>query len=372
MRILLLGEYSNVHWTLAEGLRHLGHEVCVASNGDFWKNYRRDVSLVRHEGISGAFAYLAKVAWAMRKMKGYDTVQLINPMFLELKAERLHPVYNYIRRNNRRMFLGAFGMDYYWANTCRTTAAFRYSDFNIGGRLRTDEAALREAADWIGTPKEKLNRAIAADCDGIAAGLYEYYACYRPAFPGKTRFIPFPVDTDEIPVTASRPDKKVRFFIGIQRTRNQYKGTDVMLRALERVERKHPDRCEIVKAESVPYAEYRHLMDSSHVLLDQLYSYTPAMNGLLAMAKGLVLVGGGEAENYDILGEKELRPIVNVLPDEDDVFRKLEHLALHPEQVGRLSAESRLYVERHHHYLKVAQQYVDFWSGSPLPKQPSK
>ena len=40
MKILLLGEYSNVHWTLAEGLRSLGHEVCVVSNGDYWKNYK--------------------------------------------------------------------------------------------------------------------------------------------------------------------------------------------------------------------------------------------------------------------------------------------------------------------------------------------
>ena len=41
MRILLLGEYSNVHATLALGFRKLGHEVTVASNGDFWKNYDR-------------------------------------------------------------------------------------------------------------------------------------------------------------------------------------------------------------------------------------------------------------------------------------------------------------------------------------------
>ena len=46
MKILLLGEYSNVHATLAEGLRMLGHDVTVASNGDFWKNYPRDISLV--------------------------------------------------------------------------------------------------------------------------------------------------------------------------------------------------------------------------------------------------------------------------------------------------------------------------------------
>ena len=42
MKILLLGEYSNVHHTLAEGLRVLGHEVTVASDGDGWKGYDRD------------------------------------------------------------------------------------------------------------------------------------------------------------------------------------------------------------------------------------------------------------------------------------------------------------------------------------------
>ena len=39
MKILLLGEYSNVHNTLAKGLRELGHKVTVASDGDGWKDY---------------------------------------------------------------------------------------------------------------------------------------------------------------------------------------------------------------------------------------------------------------------------------------------------------------------------------------------
>ena len=50
MKILLLGEYSNVHATLADGLRKLGHQVTVLSNGDFWKNYPRDIDLVRKPG----------------------------------------------------------------------------------------------------------------------------------------------------------------------------------------------------------------------------------------------------------------------------------------------------------------------------------
>jgi len=114
-------------------------------------------------------------------------------------------------------------------------------------------------------------------------------------------------------------------------------------------------------AESVPFAEYQDMMNRSDVLLDQLYSYTPAMNALLAMAKGLVVVGGGEPENYEILGETELRPIVNVLPSEQDVYEKLSDLAQHPERIPELSRQSVEYVRRHHDYVKVARQYVDFW-----------
>lgn len=364
MKVLLLGEYSNVHWTLAEGLRALGHEVCVASNGDFWKDYPRDISLVRDiRSKFGTLAYLSKVAAALPRMRGYDVVQLINPMFLELKAERLGPIYKYLRRNNGKVFLGAFGMDYYWVNVCRTTDTFRYSDFNFGGKLRDDAIAMREVEDWIGTKKGNLNQAIASDCDGIIAGLYEYYACYRPYFSEKTIFIPFPINVDKIKFTAPPVGDKVKFFIGVQKERGVYKGTDIMLRALERVHRKYPERCEIVKAESVPYTQYCTMMDNSNVLLDQLYSYTPAMNGLLAMAKGLVLVGGGEEENYEVLGEKEMRPIVNVLPDEEDVYRKLEQLVLRPEMIEKMSRDSRRYIEKYHDYRKVAGRYVEFWNN---------
>ena len=55
MKILLLGEYSGVHSTLAEGLRGLGHRVTVASNGDFWKDYpKREVgfSVESSQGIA--------------------------------------------------------------------------------------------------------------------------------------------------------------------------------------------------------------------------------------------------------------------------------------------------------------------------------
>ena len=99
------------------------------------------------------------------------------------------------------------------------------------------------------------------------------------------------------------------------------------------------------------------MMDGSDAILDQLYSYTPSMNPLLAMSKGIVCIGGGEPENYEILNEKELRPIINVEPNYESVYQELESLALHPEHLPQLKQQSIEYISRYHDYLKVAAQY---------------
>lgn len=364
MRILLVGEYSNVHWTLAEGLRTLGHEVCVASNGDFWKNYPRDISLIRKTGsFASGLSYLLKAAVTLPRFRDYDIVQLINPCFLELKAGKLFPVFDYLRRHNRKIFLGGYGMDRYWVKFCTETDLFRYSDFKLGKEVRDNPQNRLEIRDWIDGRKGELNTWIAERCDGIVTGLYEYQAAYGHYFPDKAHFIPLPVDLSKITSRTGHPGDKVRFFIGISRGRSAYKGTDILLRALEQVRQDYPGRCEIIKAEGVPYATYQRMMDSSDVLLDQLYSYTPAMNGLLAMAKGLVLVGGGEPENYEILGETELKPIVNVLPDENNVYRKLEKLVTESARIPELSAQSIAYIRKHHDHVRVARQYLEYWNS---------
>ena len=365
MRILLFGEYSNVHWTLAEGLRALGHEVCVVSDGDHWKDYPRDIDLRRRSlRPLDTISYYLKCLRTVPSLRGYDVVQIINPLFLDLRANKISTFYRMLRRNNRKMFLGAFGMDHYWVKTGLDCKTFRYSDFNIGSQPRTEAPWNKPfIQDWLNGEKTQLNIDIANDCDGIISGLYEYDCCYRPYYPDKTTFIPFPINLNSVTHKRPRPakDAPVRFFVGIQKGRNEYKGTDIMLRALQRVKKAYPDRCEIITVESVPFKQYQELMNSSDVILDQLYSYTPAMNALMAMAKGLIVVGGGEPENYDILGEQELRPIVNVLPDEEDCYNKMKELVLHPECIDRLSEESVEYIRRHHDHIKVARQYLETW-----------
>jgi hypothetical protein len=142
-----------------------------------------------------------------------------------------------------------------------------------------------------------------------------------------------------------------------------YKGTDIMLRAAQAVKAKYPDRLELTVAEGVPFSQYEQMMNSADAIMDQLYSYTPAMNALLAMSKGIIVIGGGEPENYEILGERELRPIINVQPNYDSVRHELEQLVLHTERIATLKQQSQEYIRRHHDCLKVARQYEQLYTS---------
>lgn len=355
MKILLIGEYSNVHATLADGLRTLGHSVTVISNGDFWKNYPRDIDVTRQAGKMGGLILLLKLYALLPKMKNYDIVQLINPIFFEIKADRLFFFYKFLKKYNKQVFLGGFGMDWYWVHTCTFEKKLRYSDFNIGDQLRTNTDAIKEQKDWLNTAKEKLNKFIANDCDGIITGLYEYHACYAPKFPDKTTYIPYPIKPQKpLPL---KINSKIKIFIGISKGRSEYKGTDIMLKAAEDIINKYPNKAELIKAEGIPFAKYQELMNGSDVILDQLYSYTPSMNPLLAMSKGIICIGGGEPENYEILNETKLRPIINVQPTYESVYKELEKIVLNPTIIPELKRQSIEYISKHHDYIKIAKEY---------------
>ena len=114
-------------------------------------------------------------------------------------------------------------------------------------------------------------------------------------------------------------------------------------------------------ARSVPFDEYRRMMEGSDAILDQLYSYTPSMNPLLAMSKGIICIGGGEPEHYELLGERQLRPIVNVEPSYESVTAAIEGLLAHPEQIDQMKHESQEYVRRHHDFMSVARRYENIY-----------
>ena len=367
MKILLLGEYSNLHATLAAALRDLGHEVRLVSDGDEWKCYPTDIRLSRRStGLPDTLTYLIRLQREMRHWRGYDVVQLINPVhYVQLKAERGLRLYDWLRRHNRRVFLGAFGDDYYHIYNSYVRRPLPYSDFYTPTR-EVDHAWNRQNLDgWLRNPQMVRScQHIAHTCDGIIAALYEYYVAYQaePDLKDKTTFIPLPIEVRDEGPEVRDEGSKLRIFIGIQRQRSELKGTDILLKVARELQAKYPERMELVTAENLPFDQYTRLLSGCDILLDQIYSPTPAMNALQAMSRGIVALSGGEEEQYALLGERELRPILNTQPEEDSVRDVLEDIILHPERLPQLRQQSMLYVKRHHEAHKVARQYLDFWN----------
>lgn len=363
MKILLLGDYSGLHLTLSEGLKILGHDVTVASDGDGFKNYHRDIDLKRKSStLKDTVSNLLTIYSNLHNFKGYDIVQITNPCFTTQNIRVNIELYRYLKRHNKKIFLGAFGDDYFWIKAC-LDQKYKYSEFYIGNvkNERTKSDYLVE--NWLGTKRQDANLEMAESCNGIVACLYEYYEAYKETYNDKLTYIPLPVNIGEVRLKELPSLDKINFFIGINKARNEFKGTDLLYEVVQQLVLTYPADACVTKVESVMYSEYLSRIQDAHIVLDQLYSYSPAMNGLLTMALGKVLVGGGEPDMYALLHEDRLRPIVNVYPDKKDIYNKLEELVLHKDRIVERAKAGRLFVEKYHDYMKVAQQYLDFWNS---------
>lgn len=149
----------------------------------------------------------------------------------------------------------------------------------------------------------------------------------------------------------------------MQSRREYLKGARKIAEMIEEVDRRHPGRLSVMYVEDVPYDRYCVMLDQADVQVDQFYSYTPSMNSLAAMARGTVVIGGGEEEFYEFIGEKKLRPIINVSPEKsfDDNVATLEQALLTPGNVALLSKQSVEFVRKYHDYRKVAAEYVEVY-----------
>ena len=110
------------------------------------------------------------------------------------------------------------------------------------------------------------------------------------------------------------PSHPLTILIGLQPKRDFMKGAMKIAAFVEEVARRHPGKVQIKYVEGVPYDEYMRLLAEADVLVDQLYSYTPSMNSLAAMARGTVVIGGGEEEYYEFIGCARLSTCAPMCP----------------------------------------------------------
>lgn len=366
-RILLLGDYSNCHKSLAGGLTALGCEVVVASDGGRGLDCVRDVDISRRPGLKGGLAHWFRMERLLRgELSGFDVVAVNDPMFASLRPYPTRRLLDLLRERNGSVFLTSMSTDLAYLNMLEAKdSPLAYSEWFVNGQPSRHHLANPDLwSSWHAPALTDYQKYFFDNIDGAVSILYEYHlGMQRCLGESKVAYGGIPIQTELFePVELPERPEKVRLFLGRDRNRMLIKGTDLLEVAAKRVVEKYPRRAELVIVENRPYAEFTELLRSAHVVLDQIYSYTPATTALMAMAYGLSVVSGGEPQFYDFIGESDNHPIINAPIELEPLTSVLENIVLHPEEIRGRGKRSREFVVKHNDSRVVAQRFLDFWN----------
>jgi glycosyltransferase involved in cell wall biosynthesis len=374
MKILLIGEYSRLHNSLKEGLEALKHDVTIIGTGDNFKQFPVDYStfpkfitssrllLFFNKVFFKIFKIDLKTAekgirfwFYLPKLKNYDVVQLINSNAVETFPFFSKYLLKTIFKNNKKSFLLVCGedtpiIDFLLKNEMR---------YSILTPLLENEKLKKSYSFSLKYTKKKYRdlyhfinsnvfQTIVSDLD------------YKIPLP-QYKLIPNPVNTDKITFAPLTISEKVIIFLGINESSFIKKGTVYFEKALEIIKQKYMDKVEIIISKSLPYEEYSKLYNRAHIILDQVYGYDQGYNALEAMSKGKVVFTGAEKEFMDYYNLTE-KVCLNALPDVDYLVTELSFLIENPEEVIAIGKRARNFIEKEHHYIQIAQDYLNTWS----------
>lgn len=351
MKILLIGEFSSFHKYLKKGLERNGHKVTLIANQDGWKKIDgADTFLFKSGGKNHLYHYYLEPFLRMKKFKGYDVVQFMNPLLFSLVNNEL--IIKRLCKENKIASLVAAGYDY------RLYSAWKNDVFDYYMIENSKDALLPfDEHTSRGKRRKKNDLSIENNVDVIIPSLYEYSVGY-PKTAKLNPVIPFAIDLDSIEYKENIVKDKIVFFHGLNREIE--KGTDLIRLALEKLKENYPDTVDFYMEGHMPFKEYMDVMDKTNVVIDQCKSYGYGINACVAMAKGKVVMSGARKETLDAFGVKET-PIFHIEPDVDKIYCQLEKIVKQKNNIKNLGYESRKYVEQLHDCKKVAKQYEIAW-----------
>jgi hypothetical protein len=356
MKILLLEEYSGFFKNLKEGLVANGHEVLFIATQDRWKKIDgMDIIISsRYGGLIGKIVRRFKILFYMRHMKGFDVVFLINQSFL-LQGISTFMLW-FLKRNNKRFFLSACGGD------------VQYIDYglNSGYRAWPYDGCLQEATKIYKKPHHKrLNANVASVVDGVIPVTYEYAEAWRNSKYKELLLptIPLPMNTDVVKMSSQNFKKKIIFFHGL--SRECFKGTIHIVKAMKNMKEKYPEDIEIIIDGRMPLKDYLKLLDRVNVVIDGCKGYTySSMNSLYSMALGKIVMIPAEKECIDEFQLKEDPPVIHTSANSEFIERQMEFLVHNNrDKLKEMSIKSRRFVKEIHGHRLIADKYVKAWSN---------
>ncbi|WGD35141.1 glycosyltransferase [Olleya sp. YS] len=378
MKILLVGEYSRLHNSLKEGLVTLGHDVLLVGTADGFKNFNVDINYEATFFTRPSINWLVKAILKLttinlikleyayrfnkilKSLKGFDVVQLINQNSIKTHPFIEKRLLNKLISQNKKTFLLACGTDYVSVQYA-LDKKFKYSIltpyFNNADLKKYYNHILKKTS----SANQKLFAFLQNNTNGIISSDLDYHLPYNNK-KGYLGMIPNPIIINNNDLTPTKNESKIVIFHGINTSNYIKKGNDIFDKALDTISKKYPDTVDVVRTENVPYTDYITSYNSCHILMDQIYAYDQGYNALEAMSKGKVVFTGAEKEWLDYYNLEEDTVAIHALPSVDYLVEKLDWLINNPDQIERISKHAIAFIKTHHHYKKIAKQYLDTWN----------
>lgn len=377
MRILLIGEYSRLHNSLKEGLTQLGHDVTILAGGDGFKKYPVDFQ-IKHSFNSYALKKIKlliykltsidlqalelyyKASKIITQLDDFDVVQLINESSIKTSPKLEIKFLKKALNKTKKLFLLSCGVDY----TCMKYMMDkkpRYSLMSAYIENKSLKKTYKFQLKYLSKEHKKLHDFIIKNCHGVIASDFDYHL---PCLNSKKYLglIPNPININLIKYIPIEFSGKIKIFHGVNKPAIHKKGNDYFFKALNVIQEKYPDKVDVITVSNLPYEEYIEKYNTCHILLDQIYGYDQGYNALEAMAKGKVVLSGGEKEWLEHYNLSEDEVMINVIPDVNQIIQKLEMLILNPKKIEEISKNARNFIEKKHDYIDVAKQYVKKWT----------
>lgn len=363
MKILFLGDHSNIHACLAAELRRLGHRITLVSDGYSHRHYKADITLKRSQGRINSFRYLYDIMSALPAMVEFDVVQIINSDFLSLSPGRTRYFFDQIRHRNRSVFLTLAKEDYFYTKCCIDGGNLKFSEYRVGNeRTRFSKLFPRYEKHLMRNANASYTKHVYDVVDGAMSLLPVYDLASRPFLEDKLTFTDLPVDLSTIAFNPVTPGDKISLLVNINNDRNRdvREGTEDLAHIAKELEAEYPDRCETTITENLKEEEFLIRIPEADIILDRLYSFSPSKNALLAMASGKAVAMGIAPEYYESNGEQIQRALIPLSPLADNK-ETLRRYILDPSSLHDMAANGRKFVENRNDVTKIAPKFIERW-----------
>lgn len=367
MKILIVGEYSGFSKYLSRGLREIGHEAFVFSWGDGFKRIEQE------DGITidiSNFAVLGRPIMGSHNLKRlfsnlklskkisslsqyFDCALIINPCFIKQGHNILKPYPTICQiksmlKSQDNIYLSACGNDFIFNSFLPLRG--KVSDFILSKFTRSLDV-------------DKINYLSFSEyIKGVIPVMIDYSEAYK-YFEKQYKYrilptIPLPFDTQSV-VECGYNGGTINIFHGV--TRPEEKGSPFIINAMKRIAEKYADKVKINIVSHLPLNEYLKILERADILIDQAYAKSYGMNAIEGLAMGKIVLSGNEPGNAEEFGVTDC-PVVNIKPDADDIYNKLEQLVNNIDKVKQLSKESVQYARIIHDQKNVARKYIELFS----------